>query len=59
MKNLKEVPPTAAAYKRYLEKFDAQETEMERLQAEEKRLRAAADRDQAAFNDYIAGLSVE
>jgi hypothetical protein len=31
-KNLKEMPPEAAAYKRYLKKFDDQETEIERLQ---------------------------
>ena len=30
--NLKEMPPTAAAYKRYLDKFDKQESEIEKLQ---------------------------
>ena len=32
--NLREMPPTSAAYKRYLEKFDTQETEIEKLRAE-------------------------
>ena len=36
--NLKEMPPTAAAYKRYLEKFDEQETQIEKYQAEIKKL---------------------
>ena len=35
------MPPTAAAYKRYLEKFDEQETEIEKLQAKIKKLQAA------------------
>src|SRR4029079_15265766 len=38
--NLKEMPPTAAAYKRYLEKFDKQETEIEGLQDSQKKLQA-------------------
>jgi hypothetical protein len=32
------MPPNAAAYKRYLQKFDDQETQIERLQADVKRL---------------------
>ena len=35
------MPPTAAAYKRYLDKFDKQETEIESLQAKVKELQAA------------------
>src|SRR5207302_1981689 len=35
--NLREMPRTAAAYKRYLDKFDRQETEIERLQADVKK----------------------
>ena len=35
--NLKEMPQTAAAYKRYLKKFDDQETEIESLQKEIKK----------------------
>ena len=58
-KNLKEMPPTAAAYKRYLEKFDAQETEIEKLQSQEKQLRTAAEEAQKEFETYVAGLTVE
>src|SRR5262249_31624104 len=36
--NLREMPPTAAAYKRYLEKFDQQETQIEKYQADVKKL---------------------
>ncbi len=36
--NLKEMPATAAAYKRYLEKFDLQETQIEKYQADIKKL---------------------
>src|SRR5262249_33251398 len=35
-KTIKELPPTAEAYKRLLTKFDAQETEIEKLQARQK-----------------------
>src|SRR5262245_11125366 len=38
--NLREMPSTAAAYKRYLEKFDKQETEIEDLQKSQKSLQA-------------------
>src|SRR5207248_1680626 len=37
-KNLREVPPAAEAYKRYLKKFDQQETDIEKLQAQIKEL---------------------
>ena len=36
--NLKEMPSTAKAYKRYLEKFDTQETQIEKYQADIKKL---------------------
>src|SRR6202030_3590454 len=39
--NLKEMPPTAAAYKRYLDKFDAQETQIEKFQADIKKMQDA------------------
>ncbi len=57
--NIDKVPRESAAFKRYLEKFDTQETELEKLhtaieakQAEEKRL-------QREFNLFMKGLSVE
>jgi hypothetical protein len=57
--NLKEMPPTAEAYKRYLKKFDDQETQIEDLQ---KRIKAAQDTEFAhrkSFEDYLAKLDVE
>jgi hypothetical protein len=58
-KNLKEVPPTAAAYKRYLEKFDAQETQIEKLQADQKRLMETEATQRKAYDTYLSGLTVE
>src|SRR5262249_51918908 len=52
--NLREMPETAKAYKRYLEKFDQQETEIERLQAELKKLQAAQHTQQKALDDFLA-----
>jgi hypothetical protein len=57
--NLREMPTTAAAYKRYLDKFDAQETEVERLQARIKQLGQTMKQRQKEFLDYVADLSVD
>jgi hypothetical protein len=57
--NLKEMPSTAEAYKRYLEKFDQQETQIERLQAEIKKLQAAQHAQQKSLDDFLAGFSAE
>src|SRR5262249_62170823 len=52
--NLKEMPPTAAAYKRYLEKFDTQETQIEKYQADVKQLQATGRRQQKEMEDFLA-----
>jgi small-conductance mechanosensitive channel len=57
--NLDKVPPSSAAYKRYLEKFDSQETEIEKLQKQMGELQESEKTKQAAYEDYVAGLSVE
>jgi hypothetical protein len=57
--NLKETPPTAAAYKKYLAKLDAQEGEVDTLTARIKELRQAATQQQKAYDEYLANLSVE
>jgi hypothetical protein len=57
--NLKEVPPTSEAYKRYIKKFDDQETEIEQLQEANKKLHVQADKQQKAFDDYVAELNVD
>jgi hypothetical protein len=57
--NLKEMPPTAEAYKRYLKKFDDQETQIEDFQ---KKIKAAQDTEFAhrkSFEDFLAKLDVE
>jgi hypothetical protein len=57
--NLKEMPSTAQAYKRYLEKFDKQETQIEKYQADIKQLQAQEHTQQKAFEDFLAGFSAE
>jgi hypothetical protein len=57
--NLKEMPSSAAAYKRYLEKFDDQETQIEKLQADIKALQATEHRQRKAYEDYLNALTVE
>jgi hypothetical protein len=57
--NFEKVPPSSAAYKRYLEKFDAQETEIEKLQALIKSKQATEKSQAKELEDYVAGLSVE
>ena len=53
------MPPTSAAYKRYLEKFDTQETEIEKIQKSIDEKQEAERTQQAAYDDYLAGLSVD
>src|SRR5208283_5087004 len=57
--NLKEMPPTAAAYKRYLEKFDKQETEIEQLQAGIKKLQETESQQRKDIDAYLANLTIE
>jgi hypothetical protein len=57
--NLKEMPATAAAYKRYLEKFDAQETQIEEYQAKIKELQAVEFKQKKELEDYLADFSAE
>ena len=57
--NLKATPPTAAAYKRYLEKLDTQEVELEKLQAKRDQLQAKEHDQRTAFEGFLATLTVE
>ena len=57
--NLKEMPPTAAAYKRYLDKFDQQETQIEKFQADIKKLQDVEHQQQKEFEDFLNNLSAE
>jgi len=58
-KNLAATPPTAAAYKRYLEKFDKQETEIETIQDSVKKMTATEQQQRGEFESYLASLDVE
>jgi len=57
--NLKEMPPTAAAYKRYLEKFDQQETEIEKLQAKRESLQQEEHKQRTGYDAYLMALDVQ
>jgi hypothetical protein len=57
--NLKEVPPTSEAYKRYLKKFDEQEPQIEDFQRKVKQLQDAEHQQRQALDDYLGGLDVE
>ncbi len=57
--NLKEMPPTAAAYKRYLDKFDQQETQIEKYQADIKKMQETEHQQQKEFKDFLNNFSAE
>jgi hypothetical protein len=57
--NLKEVPPTSEAYKRYVKKFDAQESEIERRQEAIKNLQEQGHKQQKGYDKFLEELSVE
>jgi len=57
--NLKEMPPTAVAYKRYLDKFDKQETEIEQLREKIKQLQATELQQRRDLDGYLVSLTIE
>jgi hypothetical protein len=57
--NVRDLPEKAPVYKRYLEKFDRQEAEIEALQKQIKELEAAELREHKAYERYLASLTVE
>jgi len=57
--NLREMPPTAEAYKRYLKKFDEQETQIETYQTDIKKLQAAEHNQKKEFDDFLVNFSAE
>src|SRR5262249_44128978 len=57
--NIKEMPATAAAYKRYLDKFDKQETEIEGLQAQIKKTQEKEFNERKELDSYLGSLVVE
>jgi hypothetical protein len=57
--NVKDLPEKAPVYKRYLEKFDKQEAEIEGLQKQIKELEAAELHQRNDYDSYLANLNVE
>ena len=57
--NLRELPTTAAAYKRYLEKLDKQETEIESLREDQKKLQGNVLKQRQDVDRYLANLNVK
>jgi hypothetical protein len=57
--NLKEMPSTAATYQRYLDKFDAQETQIEKYQEVIRKLKGVEFQQQKALEDFLASFSAE
>jgi predicted RNase H-like nuclease (RuvC/YqgF family) len=55
--NLKEMPPTAAAYKRYLDKFDQQETQIEKYQADVKKMQETEHQQKKEYKDFLNSFS--
>jgi hypothetical protein len=57
--NLKETPPTAEAYKKYLAKLDKQETEVDELRDQIKKLRDQELQQRQQYEAFLAALDVE
>jgi hypothetical protein len=57
--NLKEMPATAAAYKRYLEKFDQQETQIEEYQTSIKKMQGVEHEQRKKFDDFLVNFSAD
>jgi hypothetical protein len=51
--NLERMPKDSAAYKRYIDKFDKQETEVEKLQAQITTAQANLQAAHKEFEDYV------
>jgi hypothetical protein len=57
--NLREMPATAAAHKRYVQKFDEQETQIEKYQADIEKLQAREHTQRKAYEDFLSSLTAE
>jgi hypothetical protein len=57
--NMARLPQTSEAYKRYLKKFDEQESEIEQLQARITKLRETVEAQQRDFEAFLLNLNVE
>jgi hypothetical protein len=57
--NIDKVPKGSAAYKRYLDKFDTQETQIEKLQKQIQEKRLAERKLYQGYRDYVDGVTVD
>ena len=57
--NLQTVPQNSDLHKRYLDKLGSQETEIEKLQAQIKKLDETEKQQVSEYRGYVSGLSVE
>jgi hypothetical protein len=57
--DLKIVPANSAVHRRYLEKFDKQETQIEKLQEEVKKYQELQRKQRKEYEDFLTGLNVE
>ena len=57
--NMQQAPKESDAFKRYLKKFDDQETEIEKRQAEIKKLKATMEKEQKDLVEYLRTLRVD
>jgi hypothetical protein len=57
--NMERVPQTSNAYKRYLQKFDDQETEIEKRRDKVAKLQDTAEQQRKTYEDFLMALNVE
>jgi hypothetical protein len=57
--NMRELPQSSAIYKKYLEKFEKQEGQIEEMQATIKKLQDQEHKQRQEFDNYLGGLDVE
>jgi hypothetical protein len=57
--NLKEVSKTEKVYQRYIDKLDTQETQIEKLKADIKKLQETEHSQNKAFQDFLANFDAE
>ncbi|MBI3410286.1 MAG: hypothetical protein HY040_18260 [Planctomycetes bacterium] len=57
--NLQIIPQTSEHYKKFLEKFVAQETQIESLQNQIRQLKATLQKQQREYDQFLAALNVD
>src|SRR5262249_33510786 len=58
-KNLEKVPTMSEAHKRYVKKFDDQETQIEKLQEQQKQKQILEKKQLKELEENVKGLTVE